>query len=471
LVAELCAVAGAAAIETATSTPASRAGNSWGKRNIGNLLSSCKQAAVVGIVLLSRGVPQGVVDGGAWYVGTVPLFIQGAVVFFRLHRLTLLLVIALSTLLALSPHLTAQQRAATPERADGLQTAIAGARHLQRGINTSAWFAQSTDFSGARADRFMDAQDIALIARLGFDNIRIPIDAAALEKYPRTADGMSSEFISRLDRAVDAALANGLAVQIDLHPEDNFKQRLRNGDDPIDRLAMLWRRLAAHYANRNPDLVFFEILNEPEVYDRYRWAGIQTRIAGAIRDAAPHNTIIATGANYSDIPDLLSLRPLADGNVIYNFHFYEPHEFTHQGATWGLSWWSYTHGIAYPPNDAAMQALLSQVPDLPDRYTLENYWLNHWDGRHIRLLIEEAAAWAHQYNVPLICNEFGVYRNNRDPASRINWLKDVRTALEADGIGWAMWEYRGGFGIVDKQDGQPAQADSAVVQALGLKGR
>jgi endoglucanase len=118
-----------------------------------------------------------------------------------------------------------------------------------------------------------------------------------------------------------------------------------------------------------------------------------------------------------------------------------------------------------------MQALLSQVPDLPDRYTLENYWLNHWDGRHIRLLIDEAAAWAHQYNVPLICNEFGVYRNNSDPASRINWLKDVRTALEADGIGWAMWEYRGGFGIVDKQDGQPAQADSAVVQALGLKGR
>ena len=118
-----------------------------------------------------------------------------------------------------------------------------------------------------------------------------------------------------------------------------------------------------------------------------------------------------------------------------------------------------------------MQSLVKQVPDLHDRYMLENYWLNHWDGRHIRLLIDEAAAWAHQYNVPLICNEFGVYRNKSDPTSRANWLRDVRSALEADSIGWAMWEYRGSFGIVNKQDKQSAQVENAIVGALGLKGR
>jgi hypothetical protein len=53
--------------------------------------------------------------------------------------------------------------------------------------------------------------------------------------------------------------------------------------------------------------------------------------------------------------------------------------------------------------------------------------------------------------------------------SRANWIHDVRTALEADGIGWTMWDYRGGFGVVTKQDGQPAQVDGAVVGALGLK--
>jgi hypothetical protein len=70
--------------------------------------------------------------------------------------------------------------------------------------------------------------------------------------------------------------------------------------------------------------------------------------------------------------------------------------------------------------------------------------------------------------VPLICNEFGAYRQFSDPISRANWIHDVRTALEADGIGWAMWDYRGGFGVVTKEDGQPAKVDGAVVGALGL---
>jgi len=72
-------------------------------------------------------------------------------------------------------------------------------------------------------------------------------------------------------------------------------------------------------------------------------------------------------------------------------------------------------------------------------------------------------------NVPLICNEFGVFREHSEPESRNAWIHDVRTALEADGIGWAMWDYRGSFGVVTKEDGKPAQPDPATVKALGLK--
>ena len=118
-----------------------------------------------------------------------------------------------------------------------------------------------------------------------------------------------------------------------------------------------------------------------------------------------------------------------------------------------------------------MQELLKEVPDAADRYHLENYWLDGWNSEHIRLLIDEAAAWAHDNHVPLICDEFGAYREHTDPVSRTNWIHDVRTDLEADGIGWAMWDYRGGFGVVHKQDGQPAEVDDAVVKALGLSDR
>ena len=369
----------------------------------------------------------------------------------------------LAVLLALALPAAAQDRA-------GVQTAFARAQHLKRGINVSHWFSQNpSDYSAQHTNTETTTDDIALIAHLGFDNVRLSIDAVPLEQAPLGADGLNGDFLGRLDRAVDTMLADGLAVQIDPHPEDSYKQQLRTNDWNVDRLTMLWRKLAAHYAGRDPERVFFEILNEPEVGDPYRWAGIQARVAAAIREVAPRHTIIATGPNYSDLQDLLTQHPLADGNVIYNFHFYDPHEFTHQGASWGLSWWIYEHGIPYPPTESSMHELIRQVPDPAQRFQLENYWLDRWDGHRIRLLIDEAADWGKANNAPLLCNEFGAYRQVTDPVSRNTWIHDVRTALEDDGIGWAMWDYHGGFGVVTGKRGQPAQVDGATVGALGLK--
>jgi endoglucanase len=370
-----------------------------------------------------------------------------------------LIFLLMTTLLA-----SAQDRAATQ------QTAFDRAQHLKKGINASEWFAQSSkDYSAARTNRYIDAQDIALIKRLGFDHVRLSVDAAPLEQDPRGADGLNAEFLARLDRAVDTMLADGLAVQLDLHPEDSYKQQLRAGDESVNRLIALWRHLAAHYAIRDPERVFFEIMNEPEVADAHRWAEIQARVAAAIREVAPRHTLIATGPNYSSISDLLTQSPLSDGNVIYAFHFYDPHAFTHQGANWGLSWWKYTHGIPYPPTESSMQELLKQIPDAPARFEFEHYWLDRWDAHRIQLEIDAVSAWGKSNHVPLICNEFGVYRQFSDAQSRSNWLRDVHTALETDGIGWTMWDYRGGFGVVYKEDGKPARVDAAVVVALGLK--
>src|SRR5215469_4626888 len=70
-------------------------------------------------------------------------------------------------------------------------------------------------------------------------------------------------------------------------------------------------------------------------------------------------------------------------------------------------------------------------------------------------------------HVPLTCNESGVYRNYSNPADRMRWLAAVRTALE-HGIGWTMWDYQGGFGIVYKKDGTTTD-DVEVLKALGRR--
>jgi len=358
------------------------------------------------------------------------------------------------------------------DRAADVKIAFARAQHLKRGINVSHWFSQNApDYSAHHTDTETTPDDIATIAKLGFDNVRLSIDATPLEEGPEGSDGLSAEFMARLDRALDSILDHGMAVQVDLHPEDPYKQAIRSSNDSVDRMVQLWRKLAAHYANRDPERVFFEIMNEPEVSDPYRWAGIQARVAAAIREVAPHHTIIATGPNYSDIVDLLTQHPLPDGNLIYNFHFYDPHEFTHQGASWGAPFWIYEHGIPYPPTESSMAELVKQVPDAADRYRLEQYWLDHWDAHRIRLLMDEAAAWGKTNSVPLICNEFGVYREFAPPASRLAWLRDVRTALEGDGIGWAMWDYHEGFGVAVKDKEGKSVVDPDTVEALGLKAR
>src|SRR5215469_7600729 len=298
---------------------------------------------------------------------------------------------AISFLVLLACPLFAQDRSA------GLQTAFARAQHLRHGINASEWFAQSaSDYSAARTSRYTDDGDIALMAKLGFDNVRLSIDPVPLEKEPRNKEGFNADFLGRLDHAVDTMLSHGLAIQIDIHPETDYKRQVRESNEGVDRFVMMWRRLAAHYVNRDPELVFFEVMNEPEVSDPYRWAGIQARAAAAIREAAPKNTIIATGPNWSGIADLLTQQPLPEGNVIYNFHFYEPHEFTHQGASWGSPWWIYTHGIPYPADDSSLD-LVKQVPDLANRFAFERYWLDHWDAHRIRLEIEAAANWGKTY--------------------------------------------------------------------------
>ena len=378
----------------------------------------------------------------------------------------------IAALLSATVTCSAQDQApAAPDRAAAVQLAFTRARHLQRGINASHWFSQSPgDYSAQHTDTETTPDDIATMARLGFDCVRLSVDPVPLEQLPRGVDGLNDEFVARLDHALDTILADGMAVTIDLQPEDSYKQPLRTDNAAVDRMVALWRKLAAHYASRDPNLVFFEILNEPEVNDPYRWAGIQARVAAAIREAAPANTIIATGPNYSDVVDLLALSPLEDGNVIYNFHFYDPHEFTHQGASWGVPWWRYEHGIPYPATEDSMPQLVKEIPNRADRFQLENYWLNHWDADHIRRLIDQAAGWAQANHVPLIANEFGVYRT-ADPVSRTNWIRDVRTALEADQIGWAMWDYHNGFGVAVRDQSGKSVVDPQTVAALGLAGK
>ena len=340
--------------------------------------------------------------------------------------------------------------------------------HLRHGINLSEWFAQVYDPVGYKKEHFESwttASDIALIKSAGFDHVRLSVNPQPMIDAFRRPGGRD-EYYGYLDAAMKMILDAGLAVELDMHPDSDFKARLKD-DEFVERFADFWRGVAQHYSSWDPERVFFEILNEPEMHDRYRWYGVESKLAAAIRQAAPAHTIIAAGANWDDDDDMIFLDPLRDSNVIYVFHFYDPHIFTHQGATWGAYFWHWLKGLHYPsdPQNAAQVAELE--PDAIHRMAVIRYGQDHWDASRIDAEINQAADWGRRNNVPLVCNEFGVYRH-ADPQDRVAWIKDVRIALERHNIGWAMWDYSGSFGVVTKRNGKNV-LDAETVKALGLR--
>jgi aryl-phospho-beta-D-glucosidase BglC (GH1 family) len=359
--------------------------------------------------------------------------------------------------------------ATVPSFAQDTSLAQRRAQTLRHGINLSHWFSQVFDPKGytkEHFDTYDTAQDMALIKDMGFDHVRFTLNCDPMF-HRGQADRIPPEYLAMVDSAVKMILDHGLAVIIDIHPESDFKQKLASDDSFVEQFADYWRALARHYSSLDPNKVFFEILNEPEFKDRYRWMGVQARLARAIREGAPKHTIIATGANWSSSNELLFLEPLHDPSVIYNFHFYDPHIFTHQGATWTTNFQHYLSGLPYPSTFENVRAATEQIPDAVNRQAVERYGLDQWNAARIDGEIAEVAAWGQRWNVPLTCNEFGVYRQTANSADRAAWLHDVRTALEKYNIGWTMWDYAGGFSVVNRKDNVSAP-DDLTLKALGL---
>ena len=254
---------------------------------------------------------------------------------------------------------------------------------------------------------------------------------------------------------------------IDLHPESDYKATLLHGITPVDHFALLWQALARRYADLDPELVFFEIMNEPEQDDPFRWQGIEATVASAIRAVAPHQTIIAAGAHYSGLSDLLRSEPVALSNVIYTFHDYEPFAFTHQGATWTDPEVIPLRDVPYPSTPKNVAANEQQEPTLAGRLFVAAYGLDRWDAARVDATISFAEQWGRQFGVPVYCGEFGVNRPYADPTARARWLEDMRVALDRHHIGWAMWDYQTNFGAVTKKDGVTTP-DADVIRALGL---
>jgi endoglucanase len=344
--------------------------------------------------------------------------------------------------------------------------------HLKRGINLAGWFWYAPETDTGVENRFHDA-DFQLLHDLGFTFARVPIDLDFVMDDSRD-DLLDPEKLALLDDGIQRLLDHDIAVVIDLHSTSladsdaaNYSGAL---EDPafVDVFVEFWQSFAAHLTQYDPERVFFGPMNEPVFEDDpSAWLPIQERLLTAIRDVASEHTLIGTGALWSSRETLLEMTLLADPNIVYDFHFYDPFVFTHQGATWTWNAVASMRDIPYPSSPEAVQAVADTLRNPESKAAILDYGQQRWDATKVEAEIERVADWAAENNVRIICTEFGTYRPYAPDADRALWIHDTRTAFEKFGIGWAMWEYDESFGVM-LQSGSHPIVDQPVADALGL---
>jgi aryl-phospho-beta-D-glucosidase BglC (GH1 family) len=343
---------------------------------------------------------------------------------------------------------------------------------LAKGINIPGWFWLNRGPVDELEKRYPDA-DLQLIVKLGFTHVRIPIDMANV--YDKSQpDLLNKANLPVLDRGIRKILSYKLAIIIDLHSisqkegGSNYSGLLGRDEAFTDTFCHFWTSFAQHLSQFDPDWVILEPMNEPVLSGKEQnWPPVQKKVIAAIRKGAPKHSILATGARWSNLDTLLELELLNDNNIIYNFHFYEPHIFTHQGASWSSDWVKPLRAIPYPSSPEAVKDLIEKYSDEDIIRNIKRYGEQRWNAEKIEGRMKNASEWAKRHGVKIICNEWGTYKRYCPPEYRAAWLRDVRKSCEKFGIGWCMWTFDGSFGVVDRENGK-AIVDKEVATALGL---
>jgi endoglucanase len=299
------------------------------------------------------------------------------------------------------------------------------------------------------------AGEFARMRAQGFDHVRVPV---GWHHYTGPAPDytLSPEIFGRADFVVTNALAAGLAVIINIH---HFNEFTSNPPAQTEQFIAIWRQVAAHYEKFPGDLAF-ELLNEPK--DAATTAvmnPVYARAIAEIRKTNPRRTLFAGPGHWNSIEELKNLVLPPDDNVIVTVHCYSPAMFTHQGASWmGPDYATTNIYFPGPPGQ----------PLMPDPALSLKPWVTNWIHEYNTLSAEKnpcgpaafaeklklARAWSDYYGRPVHVGEFGV-NDKVDPGSRARYLAAFRHELDAQGIGWCLWDWSAAFHYWDKQENRP----------------
>lgn len=318
---------------------------------------------------------------------------------------------------------------------------------IKRGINISHWLSQ-TNKNEAERKKYFSEQDMELIASLGYDHIRLPID----EKNMWDEKGMKLPLaFQSLHNAIHWAKNNKLKIIVDLHiVRSHFFNNKYNPlwDDATEKkkFVNLWKQLSLELIKYPNNLLAYEILNEPVANDHENWNELIDVTLKEIRSNEPARKVVIGSNKWQSVDTFNFLKiPENDPNIILSFHFYSPHVFTHYKAPWSKKIGFYEGSVQYPGIPINKKNLIGFSEEQITNLSEDNFF---YSKEVFQTKIQEPLRIAKKYNLQLYCGEFGSLPTtpNKD---RMQWYADAKSVFEENNIAWANWDYQGSFGVLN----------------------
>ncbi|MFD1142863.1 glycoside hydrolase family 5 protein [Larkinella insperata] len=285
----------------------------------------------------------------------------------------------------------------------------------------------------------------------GFDFVRIPIAYPAYLKFDRSRNitpeevyQIDEQAVERIDNLVAMAHKHGLHVSLNLHRAPGYcinagfhePYNLWRDQQAQDAFNFHWNMWAKRYKNTSSDKISFDLVNEPsmreDMNDQHSKSGpvpgevyrkVAKAAAEAIRKENPKHLVIADGNSGGStvIPEITDL------NIGQSCRGYHPGIISHYKAPWANK----------DPENLPMPKWPGQVGDkYLSRAMLEEFY-KPW----IKLVNQ---------GVGVHCGECGCW--NKTPHDVfLAWFGDVLDILTSNGIGFALWEFSGSFGVLDSE--------------------
>lgn len=325
-------------------------------------------------------------------------------------------------------------------------------KKLQKGMGIGGWLTNYKRFNVLPQDHrlritigdmehfesYITEKDIAYIASLGLDHVRLGFDQIVIEENPYK---YRKRIIEILHSFVEWCKKYNLRPILNMHKAignycDILEEKGLMQDENLQkRFIALWDMLEKEFSCE-PD-VAFELLNEVVNATSEEWNTLAKRTIDAIRKHNKERLIIVGCIDWNNPPGLDTLQTYDDENIIYTFHSYAPFEFTHQQGVLQSGPLYYNRKMPYPTDDIERYREYYKLFGNDSAYPN----LKRMDIEYLRKYMLPAKRFTETHPDKILwCGEFGTIRHC-NIKYRENWMRDMITILNEWDMPYCVWNY------------------------------